>query len=364
MRGIVVSLVVFLIVTGALLYRTSAQGNDTAIATPTTPALVAIPTNTPATSAATPTARRSLSQTQVERLPSTATATTQIETEPTPEPTEAAPVQEIATVVQSDEPADDIIEADFEEADVVEDEVDESDESSDLHLAGAATADDALHSGIWADAIHTIDGGVMAMVLPESANVRSAPTTDAPVVTELLAGWPITLYGAEIGEMASGTDVWYRTWSGSYLSAATVGPFVAPTPDETYSGHWVDVDLTTNYAIAYVDSTPVYAAITITGKPGFETPTGTYTIFRRVESDTLDSSTTGIAAGDAESYLISDVPHVQYFADGGFALHANYWSDPWEYGYDRSHGCVNLMPEDAAWFWNFLSIGSAVSIHY
>ncbi|GEM_PF-2124217 len=362
MRGIVVSLILFLIVTGVLLHRTSAQGNGAALATPTTPTLMAIPTNTPTSAGATPTARRTLSQVQTQPTQPAATSTTPIAVAPTAVPTEAG-----EPAVQTDEAdAQHAVENELAEVSPadVDEERQEAATDADQHLASAASADDPLHAGIWVDAIHTIDGGVMAMILPETANVRSAPTTDAPIVAELLAGWPITLYGAETGEMVSGTDVWYRTWSGSYLSAATVGPFVAPTPDETFTGHWVDVDLTTNYAIAYVDSTPVYAAITITGKPGFETPTGVYTVFRRVESDTLDSSTTGIAPGDPESYLIADVPHVQYFAEGGFALHANYWSDPWEYGYDRSHGCVNLMPEDAAWFWSFLSLGSAVSIHY
>ncbi|HMM43240.1 MAG TPA: L,D-transpeptidase family protein, partial [Thermomicrobiales bacterium] len=269
-------------------------------------------------------------------------------TTPTPEPV----IDPVEVVASTTEPIES------------EPELTEPDTTAHTRLASVGAEPDPLSTGVWADAIRTLDGGVMAMVLSESANVRSAPTTEAPVVTELHAGWPITLYGAEIGESAAGTDLWFRTWSGSYVSAATVGPFVAPRPAETLAGHWVDVDLTTGYAVAWIDATPVYAAITITGKPGFETPTGTFSIFRRVELDTLDSATTGIPDGDPESYRLENVPYVQYFADGGFALHANYWSDPWEYGYARSHGCINLMEEDAAWFWQFLSIGSTVSIHH
>lgn len=349
MRSIVASLIVFLVVTAVLLHRTSAHDD---IVTPTTVAAVAS-SPTPATQPPAPTATggRSLSQ-----APSVATAQ-----HATPPPTQPAP-----TATPTPEPViDPILAVDWATTEPVEPETEamEPDTTAHTQLASVGTEADPLSTGVWADAIRTLDGGVMAMVLSESANVRSAPTTDASVVTELHAGWPITLYGTEIGERAAGTDLWFRTWSGNYVSAATAGPFVAPQPAETFSGHWVDVDLTTGYAVAWIDATPVYAAIAITGKPGFETPTGTFSIFRRVELDTLDSATTGIPDGDPESYRLEDVPYVQYFADGGFALHANYWSDPWEYGYARSHGCINLMEEDAAWFWQFLSIGSTVSIH-
>ncbi len=347
MRSIVISLIVFLVVTAVLLHRTSAHDDVAPLATPPAAVVTAtMPASPPA--AATTTPERRLSQAPAVPTQPDAPATTQ------PAPT-ATPAAEPAI-----EPADDEATS---AADEPQPDATEPTTTRHARLASAGTESDPLSSDSWADAIRTLDGGVMAMVLSESANVRSAPTTDAPVVTELHAGWPVALYGAETGEDAAGTDLWFRTWSGNYVSAATVGPFVAPQPAETFAGHWVDVDLTTKYAIAYIDATPVFAAITITGKPGFETPTGTFSIFRRVELDTLDSATTGIPNGDPESYRLENVPYVQYFADGGFALHANYWSDPWEYGYARSHGCVNLMEEDAAWFWQFLSIDSTVSIH-
>ncbi len=347
MRSIVASLIVFLTVTGILLHRTSAHDGEA----PSPMQLVAQSTPTIAAPSPTATVGRSLSNVR------TTPTDSDIE-QPVMAPPPTSTPDAVAWAAEGEADG-----ATLEPQVEQETEPAEPNPSSDTGSASAGGADDPLSDGGWAAAIRTLDGGVMAMVLSGSANVRTAPTTAAPVVTELHAGWPITLYGSEYGETAAGTDVWYRTWSGSYVSAATVGPFVAPEPPETHAGHWVDIDLTTNYTIAYVDATPVYAAIAITGKPGFETPTGTFSVFRRVELDTLDSATTGIPNGDPESYLLEDVPWVQYFADGGFALHANSWSDPWEYGYDRSHGCVNLMEEDAAWFWQFLSMGSTVSIH-
>jgi len=51
--------------------------------------------------------------------------------------------------------------------------------------------------------------------------------------------------------------------------------------------------------------------------------------------------------GDVASdgpYSIEDVPWVMYF-QGSYALHGAFWHDA--FGHMRSHGCVNMAPEDA-----------------
>ncbi len=51
-----------------------------------------------------------------------------------------------------------------------------------------------------------------------------------------------------------------------------------------------------------------------------------------------------------EEFELRDVPYVQYF-ENGYALHGAYWHDV--FGQPKSHGCVNLAPEDARrlFFW-------------
>jgi lipoprotein-anchoring transpeptidase ErfK/SrfK len=58
----------------------------------------------------------------------------------------------------------------------------------------------------------------------------------------------------------------------------------------------------------------------------------------------MDSKVSG------EEFELRDVPYVQYFQDG-YALHAAYWHDV--FGQPKSHGCINLTPEDARrlFFW-------------
>jgi lipoprotein-anchoring transpeptidase ErfK/SrfK len=80
-----------------------------------------------------------------------------------------------------------------------------------------------------------------------------------------------------------------------------------------------------------------------TGLDGHNTPVGEFTIRRKFVSDTM--ANLGPEAGD-DSYRIEDVPWTQYF-DGSFALHGAFWHT--RFGLRRSHGCVNLSPQDARW---------------
>lgn len=232
---------------------------------------------------------------------------------------------------------------------------------------GSAAAQGSLAVAIldegWADAIHTRDGGVMGIVSSNELNIRSAPSAAAEIVDITWIWHPVVIYDAVHGDWVGETDIWYALGVEEYISAAFVVPFVAALPSASHAGTWVDVNIATGYAVAYDGAIPVYATMVAYGKPGFETPLGEHTVFARVESDTLDSATVGIPDGDAEAYRLTDVPHVQYFAEGGFALHANYWDETWELGGPTSHGCINLTPAAAAWFWNFLELGSFVSVH-
>ena len=52
----------------------------------------------------------------------------------------------------------------------------------------------------------------------------------------------------------------------------------------------------------------------------------------------------------ADAYDLADVPWTMYF-HRGYALHTAYWHD--KFGAVRSHGCVNLSPVDARWFFEW-----------
>ena len=144
-----------------------------------------------------------------------------------------------------------------------------------------------------------------------------------------------------------------------------VGPAIARPASVGPNERWVDVNLSRQWATAAEGDTIVRGIPVTTGKAGFGTPTGTFTIFSRVYNETMDSATIGIPRNSAEGYYLKDIYYTQYFADGGVALHTNYWQPSSVFGaYPTSHGCVGMRQVDAAFLWDFVGNGSVVYVHW
>jgi lipoprotein-anchoring transpeptidase ErfK/SrfK len=106
---------------------------------------------------------------------------------------------------------------------------------------------------------------------------------------------------------------------------------------------WIDVNITKQVLVAYEGETPVFATLVSTGEDGLlegarATKKGIFRIHTKLVTTTMDSEAVG------EEFELRDVPYVQYFEEG-FALHGAYWHDV--FGMPKSHGCINLAPEDA-----------------
>jgi hypothetical protein len=119
-----------------------------------------------------------------------------------------------------------------------------------------------------------------------------------------------------------------------------------PVPPE----RWIEVNLSQQYLIAWVGNTRVNETYVSTGKPGFDTPTGTYYVLYRYRYDTMAGCIQG------ECYYVPDVPWTQYFTNYGHALHGAYWHN--DFGRTRSHGCINLPLWFAEWLWNWATYGT------
>jgi lipoprotein-anchoring transpeptidase ErfK/SrfK len=157
-------------------------------------------------------------------------------------------------------------------------------------------------------------------------------------------------------------------------ATATATPTDTPTPEPTYlqpappaipgpdvaGERWIDVDLEAQTTSAMVGDQVLYTALVTTGKDGWETPKGTFSILYRVENETMTSA----AIGAEEYYVLDNVLYTQYFTDRGHALHLNYWRDDSYFGSVRSsHGCVGMRLADAEFFWNFAHVGTRVTVH-
>jgi len=100
--------------------------------------------------------------------------------------------------------------------------------------------------------------------------------------------------------------------------------------------------------------------VTTTGMAGWETPPGFYFINHRVANETMTSG----AIGAESFYKLEDVLFTQYFTDRGHAIHFAWWRTPETIGRPGSHGCLNVLLDDARFLWDWCTIGTPVSVHY
>ena len=73
----------------------------------------------------------------------------------------------------------------------------------------------------------------------------------------------------------------------------------------------------------------------------WSTPVGKHRISRKYITLQMSGGTTG--AG----YDLPGIGWTTIFVTGGVAIHSTFWHN--DYGVPRSHGCVNVKPEDAKW---------------
>ena len=121
------------------------------------------------------------------------------------------------------------------------------------------------------------------------------------------------------------------------------------------SERWVDVNLSTQTLRAYEGDTVVFSTLISSGTWEHPTVTGQFRVWLTFESQTMDGRLLGY------DYYLEDVPYVMYFYQD-YALHGTFWHS--NFGTPMSHGCVNLETSDAAWIYNFVSIGTLVNVHY
>ncbi len=97
------------------------------------------------------------------------------------------------------------------------------------------------------------------------------------------------------------------------------------------------------------------------GKPRFATPDRVIHRAGEGEVVVMDSRTIGIPLTDPEGYKITvnDAVRITW---GGVYVHSAPWSVGSQGYANVSHGCINLSPDNAAWYFNQVGIGDPVII--
>ncbi|KUH82318.1 MULTISPECIES: L,D-transpeptidase [unclassified Mycobacterium] len=97
------------------------------------------------------------------------------------------------------------------------------------------------------------------------------------------------------------------------------------------------------------------------GKKGHDTPNGTYYVLEKFPDIVMDSSTYGVPVDSPEGYKLKVKDAVRIDNLGTF-VHSAPWSVGSQGEENVSHGCINLSPANAKWFFDNFGSGDAVVI--
>jgi hypothetical protein len=148
-----------------------------------------------------------------------------------------------------------------------------------------------------------------------------------------------------------GPDEWL-----DYHKVSRIDPRIS-TPDGVSGNRWIEVNLDEQTLSVYQDGRLIFATLVSTGIDKLWTRPGIFQIYEKKPSETMSGAT---EADRSDYYFLEDVPWTMYF-DENRALHGAYWHN--SFGYQRSHGCVNLSDGDSHWLFDWANVGDTVYVY-
>ena len=97
------------------------------------------------------------------------------------------------------------------------------------------------------------------------------------------------------------------------------------------------------------------------GKPSRPTPMGNFTALSKERTVRMDSRTIGIPLSSPEGYDIVASWAVRVTGSGVY-VHSAPWSVDSQGYANVSHGCINLSPDNAEWYFNTVHIGDPINV--
>jgi len=155
------------------------------------------------------------------------------------------------------------------------------------------------------------------------------------------------------------------TWHGTVVYAPPVSGFDQIQNKNVLgdtTNKRIEVNLSAQRVYAFEGGSTVREFVVSTGKWG-ATPTGDFTIQRKVSSQTMKGGNAAIGT----YYYLPGVQYVQYFGNSqipwsrGFSFHGTYWHN--NFGHPMSHGCINMITADAQWLYDWAPMGVPVKIY-
>jgi lipoprotein-anchoring transpeptidase ErfK/SrfK len=94
---------------------------------------------------------------------------------------------------------------------------------------------------------------------------------------------------------------------------------------------------------------------------GHQTANGTYYVQEKMPSVVMDSSTYGVPVNSPNGYKVT-VDLAVRFDDSGNFVHSAPWSVDDQGKRDVSHGCINISPTNARWFFDNFGAGDPIIV--
>ena len=212
----------------------------------------------------------------------------------------------------------------------------------------------------------SIGEGMWSEVTVPYADVilNNNPSTNSWVSARVEQGLPVRVYYGQVFfvdriETKDDGNVYYRVNPNYYggldmlwVPAEAMRPIspeeVGPINPEALDKHVV-VDIKRQTLACYEGAVEVFYCRVSTGIEIGSTPLGLHRVSRKFISLQMSGSGSG---GTGAGYDLPGIGWTSIFVTGGVAIHATVWHN--EFGFQRSHGCVNCLPEDAKWIFRWL----------
>lgn len=152
----------------------------------------------------------------------------------------------------------------------------------------------------------------------------------------------VKIYGADLGTGLSGQE--------DVATRFTIGDAVIATVDDN-----------TKTVTVRVNGEVVKTMPTSMGKNSTPTSNGTYLVGDRFSHIVMDSSTYGVPVNSPNGYR-TDVDWATQISYSGIFVHSAPWSVGSQGYTNVSHGCLNVSPSNAVWFFNNTKRGDVVEI--
>ena len=178
---------------------------------------------------------------------------------------------------------------------------------------------------------------------PTVTNTPTATPTSTPTLTPTPTSTPTQT-----------TTPTATATSTPYNPTTTLVPTQSAPPaypeDMGENDRWIDIDLSDQRLYAYEGTTLLRSFLVSTGTWQYPTPVGEFAVWIKLRYTDMRGP----------GYYLPDVPYTMYFYSD-YGIHGTYWHN--NFGTPMSHGCVNMITEEAAWLYDWSYIGIPVIVH-